>query len=117
MTDVRQLLAEAASTVTGVTVTPHYRQSIGAGDGMVRRDRTDYPNSLGGVVTWQVIICLPKDLGQAQKWLDDRIPAVVTALTESGEITVTSAEPQQLPLDSGGSYPIALITGIREETE
>lgn len=111
---IRELLAAAANEVDGLEVTPHYRQALGAGDGMVRRDATTYPNSLGGVVTWQVIICLPKDLDRAQDWLDTTIPDVVDALTQTGEITITSVEPQQLQLDAG-TYPIALITGIREQ--
>ena len=110
---VRATLAQIASTVDGIDIEPHYHQDLTPGNGMVRRDRTDYPNSHGGVVTWQIVIFLPLDLVDAQDWLDDTVPAVVDALAQSGEITVTSFEPQQLSLGSS-SYPIALIQGLRE---
>ena len=112
---VRARLAEVASSVVEkVNVTPSYRQSLTAGQGAVRRDRTTY-EAFGGVVTWQVWIVLPKDPVTAQEWLDDVIPDVADALATSRELTVQSVEPQQLALDNGNTYPIALITGTREQ--
>lgn len=109
---IRQALADAASTVEGVTVTPYFRQVTRPGHGMVRKDRVDYPGKFGGVTTWQVFVFLPHDQESAEVWLDDQAPQLVAALTP--EMTVDTVMPQQLTLDTG-SVPVVLIQGIREE--
>lgn len=109
---VRQALADAASTVEGVTVTPYFRQVTRPGHGMVRKDRVDYPSKFGGVVTWQVFVFLPSDQKAAEEWLDEQAPQLVAALTP--EMNIDTVMPQQLALDSG-SVPVVLIQGIREE--
>lgn len=109
---VRTALATAASTVPGVDCVEYYRQSTKPGDAMVRRAGTVYPNVLGGVVTWQVLIVLPQDLATAQKYLDEKVPLIVAAL--QGELHITSATPQQLAFDTG-LVPGAVIEGQREE--
>lgn len=108
----REAIAAAASTVAGVHVTPYFRQVTKAGQGMVRRDRTDYPNRFGGVVSWQVFVFLPQDLSAAERWLDENGPALVEAV--SGELTVRAMTPQQLALDAG-AVPVVVIEGTREE--
>lgn len=110
--ETRQALSEAASTVEGVSVSPYFRQVTKPGSGMVRRDSTDYPNTFGGVITWQVLVFLPQDMAAAEKFVDEKVPALVAAL--SPEMRVTTVTPQQLALDSG-AVPIVLISGQREE--
>lgn len=109
---VRTALADAANTVEGINVAPYFKQSTKPGSGMVRKDLVDYPNTFGGVVTWQVLVFLPQDMATAEKFLDEKGPLLVAAL--SPEMRVTTVTPQQLALDQG-AVPIVLISGQREE--
>lgn len=111
---VRQALADAASTVTGIDVAPYFRQTTKPGAGMVRHDRTTYPQgtNFGGLVVWQVVVMLPQDLAAAEKFMDEHVPQLVAAV--SSEMRVTDVIPQQLALDTG-AVPIVLIQGNREE--
>lgn len=110
--ETRQAIAEAASAVGGVDVNPYFKQVTKPGSGMVRLERIDYPNRLGGVVTWQVIVLLPKDIATAEKWLDANGSALREAVGK--ELLVRSMTPQQLALDSG-TLPCVVIEGQREE--
>ena len=109
---VRQAIAEAATTVDGINVTPYFRQTTKAGEGMVRHDRTAYPNRFGGVVTWQVLVLLPQDIAAAEKYLEDKAPALLEAVSD--HLVITSMAPQQLALDTG-QVPCVVIEGHREE--
>lgn len=108
----RQAIADAASSVDGVNVSPYFRQVTRPGQGMVRMDRTEYPNPFGGLVHWQVVVFLPQDLAQAEKWLDENGPVLRAAVAE--ELVVRSMAPQQLALDTG-AVPVVVIEGHREE--
>jgi hypothetical protein len=108
----RQALATAASTVEGIHCTPYVRQTTKAGDAMVRLDRINYPNAFGGVVTWQVWVVLPQDVQSAEKYLDSKVPPLVTALAE--EMVVASVTPGQLALDTDVVLGVS-IEGTREE--
>lgn len=107
---VRRAIASAAS-IPGVRVSPFFRQTIKVGDGMVRLERADFPNRLGGVKTWQVLIVLPQDIGAAERWLDLKIPALTAALDD--ELTLASVVPQELVTDAG-KVPVVVLTGKRE---
>lgn len=110
---VREALATAANTVDGVNVTPYYRQATTPGQGMVRFDRTDYPNPFGGLTTWWVVVVLPQDMGAAEKWLDKNGSALRGAVAE--ELAVRSMYPQQLALTDGSAVLAVVIEGQREE--
>lgn len=112
--EVRAALAAAASTVDGINCSAYYRQSTKAGDAMVRRNGTNYPNSLGGVITWQVLINMPTDLAAAQRFLDDVVPLVVAALEDV--LQIRSVTPQQLQYETG-LVPGAVIEGLRAEDD
>ena len=109
-TPIRQKLAAAAS-IPGVSVAPWYRQTTKPLEGMVRLERVAYPNRLGGINTWQVLIVLPQDIATAERWLDLKIPALAAAVGQ--EMTVSSIAPQELVTD-GGKVPVVVITGNRE---
>jgi hypothetical protein len=108
----RDEIAAAANTVAAVKVAPFYRQSAKPGTGWVRRDRTEYPNKFGGLVTWQVLVVLPQALADAEKWMEDNQLALVNAVREA--LIVRSARPAELVVDSG-SVPVLIIEGQREE--
>lgn len=111
---VREDIAAAASAVEGVDVSPYFRQTTRIGQGLVRLDRTDYPNPLGGIDTWQVVIFLPSDLTAAEKWLESKRGALRDQL--GAVMIVRRITPGQLALDSG-TVPVVFIEGQREEED
>lgn len=109
----REVLAAAASTVEGISVTPWFRQTTKAGQGMVRLDRRirdesglPYFNNV-----WQVLIVLPQDIAAAEKYLEQKLDALLEALSE--QMAVSTATPQQLAIDTG-TVPVVVIEGTRE---
>lgn len=110
---VREELATAASTVDGIKVNPYYLQTTKAGTGMVRLDRIDYPDVFGGLVTWHVLVVLPGDIAQAEKYLEDKGPALVAALSE--HMAVRTVTPQQIQIEGAQIVPVVVIAGTREE--
>lgn len=108
---VRAALAAAANTVTGVDVSPYYRQDTKAGSGIVQLDRVDFPNAFGGVAHWSVLVLLPTDLKAAQERADELLPALYAAL--STELAVTSATFGTTQIESSSGQPCVLISGHR----
>lgn len=108
---IRSLIAAAASSVPGISVTPYFRQTTKPGDGMVRLERMNRDTSgFGYMATWQVVVVLPQDLASAEKYLDEKVPALLEAISE--ELVVTTVTPQQLALDTG-LVPVVFIEGNR----
>jgi hypothetical protein len=113
---VRAAIAAAATTVTGIKVEPYFTPVTKPGAGCVRLDRTDYPNRLGGVDFWQVIVRLPQDLAEAEKYMDANRLLLYEAV--SAEIVVTAIAPQQVIFDEGTpALPCLIITGHRAQEE
>jgi len=110
--ETRQDLADAASSVDGIRCSPNFVQTTTAGEAMVRFDHTDYPNKFGGLVTWQVAVVLPQDFADAEKFVDNTMPALAEAL--GTQMVVTRVSQAQLVLDNG-TLPIAIVEGTREE--
>lgn len=109
----RNALATAASSVAGVKATPYYRQSGKVGDAFVRLDRVARDSSgFGYMATWQVCVVLSQDQAHAERWIDDNLPALTTALEHQG--VVTTAQPVQLALETG-TVPALVITLAREQ--
>ena len=110
---VRTAIAEAASTVDGVTVTAYFRQTTRAGDGMVRLDHaTRDANGFGFVDTWHVLVLLPTDIAQAETWLETRIDTLAEAV--GTELVISTMTPSELVLDNGVTVPAVVIEGHRE---
>lgn len=110
---VRAALAAAASSVEGINVSAYFRQTTKVGDGMVRFDQSNRSdNGFGFMDTWQVLVILPQDLAAAEKYIETKVPALVTAIEE--QLIVTSVTPQQLALDTG-LVPCVFIEGSREQ--
>lgn len=107
----RTALAQAASTVEGIDVSPNYRQATEPGYGMVRLDRIEFPNRLGPVRVWQIIIIAPQDMKAAETWMESKADALAEAL--SGELEMTSITPADVTLPGGGSMPVLVIEGRR----
>lgn len=111
---VRQLLADAASEVQGLSISPYFSQlNIKPGHGFVRIDRIEYPNRFGPIFRWSVVTVLPGDSAKAEKYIDETVPALVDAL--SPHLAVDEARPQQLSITDVGLLPCVFINGHREE--
>jgi hypothetical protein len=109
----RTALAEAASTVDGITCHPYFVQSTQPGHATIRLDRTEYPNRFGGVDHWNVVVILPQDQASAEKFIEAHVPAIVAAVGR--EMAVKTVQPQQLKLDGVGILPCVFINGHREQ--
>lgn len=110
---VRAALAAAANTVAGVRCSAYYQQSTAPGTASVRLDRVEYPNRFGGVAHWQVLVMLPQKLDAAEKWVDDKLPALHDAL--EAELVITNAGMQQVITEAGVTLPCVVIAGHREQ--
>lgn len=109
----REEIAAAASTITGVTVAPFYRQNLKAGSGfvsLISRARGD--NGFGYVDTWGVLVAIPQDVKAAEEWLEEHLTPLMDAL--DAEMVVQSASPDTFTLRDGVSTNAVSITGTRE---
>lgn len=111
--DVRQVIADAASTVAGISCQPYFVGSTEPGAAMVRYDRTEYPDPFGGVAHWNVVILLPQDQAAAEQYTDTHIPAVRAAIAP--HLVITQVQPQRLDITGVGVLPCVFINGHREE--
>lgn len=110
---IRTLIADAANAVPGIAVQPRFVASTEPGAGMVRLERIEYPNRLGGICHWNVVVMLPQDQETAEAYMDDKLPALVEAVAE--QLVVTQVQPQRLDLPTLGILPVVFINGHREQ--
>ena len=80
---------------------------------IVRLDRIEYPNPFGGVARWNVVVALPQDMAAAEKFIEDKVPALRAAVGE--HMVVTEVLPQRLNITGVGELPCVFINGFREE--
>lgn len=111
-TDVRQELAGAASTVEGITAHPYYVQDTSPGHTFIRLERVTYPNRFGGLDRWNVVVVLPQDLAEAEKFFEDHIEDLYAALAP--HLAIDEAVLQQLNITGVGILPCVFINGHRE---
>lgn len=90
----REAIAAAMNATGLVKVSPTYRQSVKAGDGLVRFSSLGpTSNRFGHMVTWQVWLALPQDVKAAETWLETHLTALVAAFEiECALLSVTPAE-------------------------
>ncbi|GAA4698278.1 hypothetical protein [Nocardioides nanhaiensis] len=112
---VRELFANAASSVEGITGFPYYTQTTRPGHAYVRLDRVEYPNAFGGMAYWQVIVIAPQSIDGMERFIEKNSKPLHEALSE--HMTIQTMSPQQisLPNDSKSSYFALIISGYREE--
>ena len=109
----REEIAAAANTVTGISVSPYYRQGLTTGDGFVSMGpRTRGDNGFGFVVTWFVLVALPQEIKAAEQWLDANLADLMEALED--EVFVQSVSPDTFTFRDGSTTNAVSITGTRE---
>ncbi|MFT4189846.1 MAG: hypothetical protein QM621_14875 [Aeromicrobium sp.] len=111
--EVRDALAEAASSVDGVDVSPYFAGVTAPGAGFVRWDRSEQPNPFGFVGYWNVVVLLPQDLAAAEQMADELFAPLTAALAP--HMRVTGAQMQQLTIPGVGVLPCVFINGHRED--
>lgn len=111
-TPTRSDLTAAAGTVEGIRAHPYVVGDTDPGTVYPRLDRIEYPNPFGGVAYWNVVLVLPQDLEAAERYLEEKLPALKAALDP--HLVITSVAMQRLQLDGVGTLPVAFINGHRE---
>jgi len=111
----REDIAPAAGEVGGITAHEHVVGDTTPGTVYPRLDRIEYPNTFGGVAHWNVVLVLPQDIADAERYLADTINPLREALAP--HLVVTSVTPQRLQLDGVGLLPVAFFNGHREADE
>lgn len=110
--ETREEISAAANAVAGVSCVPYHRQSPGAGDAAVRLGEIAYPDRLGGLVTWEVVVGLPQDVATAEQWIDDHKAALREALAPA--MTVRRIYPARSTYDTTQTN-VLVVEGTREE--
>lgn len=110
---VREAISALASSVEGITCHPYYVQAFHTGNAMVRLERIEYPDRLGGICHWNVVLFIPQDQGQAERYIDATVPLIRAAV--ASELVVTSVQPQRLEIKDVGVLPCVFINGHREQ--
>ncbi|MDE0778179.1 MAG: hypothetical protein OSB43_18010 [Nocardioides sp.] len=108
----REDIAYAVSQVAGITGHPYVVHDTTPGTVYPRLDHIEYPNPFGAVVHFNVVLVLPQDLAEAERYLEDNLPALKAALEP--HLVLTTVQPQRLQLDGIGVLPVAFINGHRE---
>lgn len=106
-------LANAASTVEGITGHPFLVQSTTPGTVFIRLERIDYPNPFGGVAHWNVVLILPQDQATAEQYLEGNLDQLRDALAP--HLAITSVVPTRLDIPGVGTLLTAFINGHRED--
>lgn len=111
---VRDDLAAAADSVEGIDANAFYIPGTHAGHTFVRLERIAYPNPFGGIRHWNVITVLPPTLGEAERFLEEKVPLLREALEP--HLVITEVVPQQLQLDADRAPLLCVfLNGHREE--
>lgn len=108
----RDDLAQAASSVEGLTGHPYYVQGTDPGHTFVRLDRIAYPNPFGGIAHYNVVMVLPQDLDAAERYVEHHLPLLVEALAP--HLVITEAVMQRLNITGVGDLPCVFVNGRRE---
>ena len=108
----REDIAYAASEVPGITGHPYVVGDTDPGTVYPRIDRIEYPNPFGAVVHFNVVLVLPQDLAEAERYLEENLPDLKAALEP--HLVLTTVQPQRLDIPGVGVLPVAFINGHRE---
>ncbi len=108
----RSELVAAVRPLPGITGHEYVVGDTTPGTLYPRLDRIEYPNPFGGIAHWNVVLVLPQDLAEAERYVEDNLPAVKAALDP--HIVITAVVLQRLQLDGIGILPVAFINGHRE---
>lgn len=108
----REDLANALSTVVGITGNEYVVGTFTPGTAYPRLDRVEYPNPFGGVAHWNVIVVLPQGIAESEKYVEMNLPSLKEALEP--HLVITAAQMGRLSIPNTGEVPALFINGHRE---
>lgn len=95
----RTAIADALSTVPGVTGYARRPAVWVAGDAVVLVERLDHTLGVAWQATWRIVLLLSGDEGVSMEQLDELLPVISAALQPV--VYVDSATPELISTDSG----------------
>jgi hypothetical protein len=111
LTGQRQKIADALSTVEGVTGHPFRPRTFPAGTAWPLLDRLDRGPAYDFEVTWRVVVILPGDEQRASEWFDEHHEPIADGLQSLGY--VERIEPGIVVTEAGDME--AMILTLRKE--
>lgn len=112
--DVRQAIADAVSTVSGLTGYAQRPPSAREGDAWPQWRGGERAAGREFLQTWAVMLLLPQSQEVlADEWADRYGPDLVDALQGADALFVTRIDPATVRLETGDAYAL-MITGVRE---
>lgn len=114
----REVLAAAVNVVDGVQVSAYFANGSGAGRGWIELRRTEYPGGTKVLGAWDyfgVVIELPTDLADAQRWIDEHRKAITDALWPV--MVIERITPERIQQTDGPIIKAMVVEGRREAEE
>jgi hypothetical protein len=90
---IREQMAAALSTVSGVKGYPYAPAARKVGDAWVRWNGDDRAAPGEFTATWQIVVLLPLDEGAGQGWIDAHRWPLTDALEDDSLVYVESMQP------------------------
>lgn len=110
--DVRQEIADAVSTISGLTGYARRPAAAREGDAWPQWRGAERADGQAVLQTWVVLILLPQsNESLADEWADRYGPELMDALREA--LFVTRLDPATVRLENNDAYAL-MITGVRE---
>ena len=109
----RSDIESAANSVPGIKGHEYVVADTDPGTVYPRLDRVEYPNAFGGIAHWNVVLVLPQEHAEAERYLEEVLPDLKAALDPY--LVITAVLLQRLQLDGVGTLPVAFINGHREQ--
>jgi hypothetical protein len=111
----REDIAAAASTVDGIDCTAYWTGADKDGSAYVEMLRDDWPNKLGAERYYGVVVTLPTDQAQAERFLEEKAGPLAKALRR--ELTVTQVRPELIQIIDGPITKAMVAEGHRAAEE
>lgn len=103
----RQSIADALSTVDGVTGYPAKPKAVKPGDAWPLLDQLTHVVAGAFQTTWRVAVVLGKDIATATDQMDTLVPAVAYALQPVAFVDL--ARPLLIPTEAGDMFGAEII--------
>ncbi|GAA2817454.1 hypothetical protein [Kribbella solani] len=103
----RAAIAEALSTVEGVTGYPKRPTTWTPGDAIVLVEQIDHTLGVAWQVTWRIVLLLSGDEGVAIEQLDELLPLITDALQPL--VYVDTATPEAVQTEGGDMTAVVIL--------
>lgn len=107
MRTTRESIADALSTLEGVTGYAKKPDTVTVGDAWPLVDALERGPAKAFQTSWRIVMVLGNDPATATDQLDELVPAVCDAL--AAEVYVDSARPRSIPVEAGSLYGCEIL--------